>query len=411
MSSEWSGCFYEEKLPYGVSECISISDLFYEPSSYDELCFYCIEGACCPYHEIPQPRMQVQQKEGCNAVSMNSVLDEIFSLHTDCYNYANYEINIVSNCAQNAAVNDQLNLAEQQSPQQSVIIDQNITQHKQTNVKSKTVTTCHQDQCPPTNTSNSNADVASKITYENVEEVFIIPKRLNTLRNTLRSRQKYQRFRNKQYLCDICDSAFTLKHNIQTHLLLYHPNNETYTKRRRGRRYRCLKCNTLFRTFDAVQKHQKRQHEVRMRPKCETCQKEFPTASLLREHVAIVHLNLRPFKCTKCSAVFGRQGCLRRHDMMRHLNYVYVCPYKQCTHAGFKCSKALTAHIRSVHTHVRPYKCEQCGKRFVRRNDLRVHSDIHNTACKYICPTCKQMFRRRIHFQKHIKKFHPKVEL
>ncbi|VDN88218.1 unnamed protein product [Brugia pahangi] len=81
----------------------------------------------------------------------------------------------------------------------------------------------------------------------------------------------------------------------------------------------------LFRTYAAVQKHQRRQHEVRIRPKCEICQREFPTASLLREHVAVIHLNLRPFKCTKCSAVFGRQGCLRRHDMMCHLNYVYIC--------------------------------------------------------------------------------------
>ncbi|VBB25595.1 unnamed protein product [Acanthocheilonema viteae] len=268
---------------------------------------------------------------------------------------------------------------------------------------------CHPNQ-NLVNTLKNNAGVGSRIVCKDVEEVFVVPQPRKTLSSVRNDRQKYQRFRNKQYLCDICDSAFTLKHNIQTHLLLYHPNNETYMKRRRGKRYRCLKCNALFRTFAAVQKHRKRQHGVRMRPKCETCQKEFPTASLLREHVAVIHLNLRPFKCTKCSAVFGRQGCLRRHDMMRHLNYVYLCPYKQCTHAGFKCSKALTAHIRSVHTHVRPYKCEQCEKRFVRRNDLRVHSDIHNTECKYICPTCKQMFQRRIHFQKHARKCHPTGE-
>uniref|UniRef100_A0A915PPL9 C2H2-type domain-containing protein n=1 Tax=Setaria digitata TaxID=48799 RepID=A0A915PPL9_9BILA len=251
-------------------------------------------------------------------------------------------------------------------------------------------------------------DVASRNVHDDVEEIFIVSKQRSI--SPISDRQKYKRFRNKQYLCDICDSAFTLKHNIQTHLLLYHPNNEAYTKRRRGKRYRCLKCNTIFRTFDAVQKHQKRQHEVRRRPKCETCQKEFPTASLLREHIAIIHLNLRPFKCTKCSAVFGRQGCLRRHVMMRHLNYVYLCPYKQCTHPGFKCSKALTAHICSIHTHIRPYKCDQCEKRFVRRNDLRVHSDIHNTQCNYVCPTCEEMFQRRIHLQKHIKKCHPTVE-
>ncbi|MCP9262380.1 Zinc finger protein [Dirofilaria immitis] len=407
MSSEWRGCFDEEKLSHGISE--SIINLFYEPFSYDELCFYCTEGACCPYHEIPQPRIRVEQKEG---TSMDYVLNEIFGLQTDCYQYANTEIEIVQNRLQDIATNDQSYTTRERSPQRSIIIDQNITQRKQINIIKSTVSANQQNQHSINIPTSSNTEIASRIVHEDVEEVFIVPKRRNMSRDKLKNdRQKYQRFRNKQYLCDICDSAFTLKHNIQTHLLLYHPNNQAYTKRRRGRRYRCLKCNTLFRTFDAVQKHQKRQHQVRIRPKCETCQKEFPTASLLREHVAVIHLNLRPFKCTKCSAVFGRQGCLRRHDMMRHLNYVYICPYKQCTHAGFKCSKALTAHIRSVHTHIRPYKCEQCEKCFVRRNDLRVHSDIHNTACKYICPTCNQMFQRRIHFQKHIKKLHPINEL
>ncbi|CAG9530987.1 unnamed protein product [Cercopithifilaria johnstoni] len=386
MSSEWSGCFYEEKVCDRIAECIA--DLFYEPFGYDELCFYCVEGTYCPYHEIPQPRVRVQPKEGTNAVSIDYVLDEIFGSQNDSWQYANCKIEIAANNRENATVKSQ--------------------QNKEADIKSM-IPGCHPDENPAKMPKN-NAEIASRIVCKDVEEVFIVPKRRKTLSSVKNDRQKYQRFRNKQYLCDICDSAFTLKHNIQTHLLLYHPNNETYMKRRRGRRYRCLKCNTLFRTFAAVQKHRKRQHEMRIRPKCEICMKEFPTASLLREHVAVIHLNLRPFKCTKCSAVFGRQGCLRRHDMMRHLNYVYMCPYKQCTHAGFKCSKALAAHIRSVHTHVRPYKCEQCEKRFVRRNDLRVHSDIHNTECKYVCTTCKQMFQRRIHFQKHVRKCHPAIK-
>ncbi|KAK6102791.1 Zinc finger C2H2 type family protein [Brugia pahangi] len=398
MSSVWHGCIYEEKLSHQIAP--SIADLFYEPSDYDELCFYCVEGACCPHHEIPQPRVRIQHKKGTNPTkSVDYVLDEIFGLQSDCCTkYANYQIKIIENCQENVAVKVQQNFTEKRS----VCIDQNITRRKQTDTKLITPER-HKDRYP-TDVLKNSADVASEIMCKDVEEVFIISRRHRTLSPARSDRQKYQRFRNKQYLCDICDSAFTLKHNIQTHLLLYHPNNEVYTKRIRGKRYRCLKCNSLFRTYAAVQKHQRRQHEVRIRPKCEICQREFPTASLLREHVAVIHLNLRPFKCTKCSAVFGRQGCLRRHDMMCHLNYVYVCPYKQCTHAGFKCSKALAAHIRSIHTHVRPYKCEQCEKRFVRRNDLRIHSDIHNTECKYVCPTCKQMFQRRIHFQKHAKK-------
>ncbi|VDO14652.1 unnamed protein product [Brugia timori] len=43
MSSAWHGCIYEEKLSHRIAPCIA--DLFYEPSDYDELCFYCVEGS------------------------------------------------------------------------------------------------------------------------------------------------------------------------------------------------------------------------------------------------------------------------------------------------------------------------------------------------------------------------------
>lgn len=40
--------------------------------------------------------------------------------------------------------------------------------------------------------------------------------------------------------------------------------------------------------------------------------------------------------------------------LMVHENYTYNCPYAGCTHPGYKCSKALAAHIRAVHTNDRP---------------------------------------------------------
>ena len=43
--------------------------------------------------------------------------------------------------------------------------------------------------------------------------------------------------------------------------------------------------------------------------------------------------------------------------------------------------QALAAHIRSVHTNIRPYKCEECGKRLVlqRKNHLAM---INSQVCE-----------------------------
>ncbi|KAK6038383.1 zinc finger, C2H2 type [Cooperia oncophora] len=138
-------------------------------------------------------------------------------------------------------------------------------------------------------------------------------------------------------------------------------------------------------------RHEARLHGERAAPSvfvCQHCNKVYNAHSQLREHIDVVHENLRPFKCEQCGMEFGRAGGLRRHDMMVHQQKKHACPYEGCNHPGYKCTKALAAHIRSVHTLDRPFACLFCERTFVRKNDLKVHELTHSTQCEFICKKC-----------------------
>lgn len=188
-------------------------------------------------------------------------------------------------------------------------------------------------------------------------------------------RQKFQRFREKKFICDECDRSFTMKQNVQQHFFQYHHPNGAKKKPMRilSKRFQCTKCNKIFKTIEKAQRHETRMHGEIAPPSvfvCQHCNKIYNAQSQLKEHIDVVHENRRPFKCEQCGMKFGRAGGLRRHDMMVHQQRRYACPYEECDHPGYKCTKALAAHVRSVHTYDRPFGCLHCDRKFVRKNDL-----------------------------------------
>ncbi|GMR36384.1 hypothetical protein PMAYCL1PPCAC_06579, partial [Pristionchus mayeri] len=216
------------------------------------------------------------------------------------------------------------------------------------------------------------------------------------------------RFRPKKFVCDVCDALFTLKQNVQWHLIKYHMLDGPVPVTNEKIRYKCIQCHQLFKSAGSAALHDRRVHKknVKQEPKpkdpivCEECGKSFASSFQLKEHVSILHLRERKFECEICGQKFGRRGGVRRHVQMVHLNQLHKCPYEGCDHPGYKCSKALAAHIRSVHTNVRPYECDECGKNFVRRNDLKMHELTHSDQASFHC-ACGSSFRRALYLKKH----------
>uniref|UniRef100_A0A1I7YDY9 GDNF-inducible zinc finger protein 1-like n=1 Tax=Steinernema glaseri TaxID=37863 RepID=A0A1I7YDY9_9BILA len=225
-------------------------------------------------------------------------------------------------------------------------------------------------------------------------------------------RKLYERFREKQYVCDLCEQSFTLKQNVQQHIFNFHGLRSTSPDRnhidRRFKRFLCEKCDKIFKTKEMAENHFKKVHKKPVHNEkkilqCNYCQKVYPTNTQLKEHISIVHFNERKFVCDQCGSAFGRRGGLRRHIQMVHIGTLYDCPYEDCDHPGYKCPKALAAHVRAVHTGDRPFLCSQCDRSFVRRNDLKVHEVTHSAMVDQKCDLCGSVFKRAHYLKKHLR--------
>ncbi|KAJ1359218.1 hypothetical protein KIN20_017904 [Parelaphostrongylus tenuis] len=133
---------------------------------------------------------------------------------------------------------------------------------------------------------------------------------------------------------------------------------------------------------------------------CVECDKVFPFNFQLQKHVAVVHRKVREHACDECDREFASLSGLYRHKQINHRNQLYMCPYEGCDHPGYKCCQGLRSHIRSVHTKVRPYVCETCGKGFLTSNRMKMHSLTHSSDSLFRCK-CGVKYRQKCSLDKH----------
>lgn len=144
-----------------------------------------------------------------------------------------------------------------------------------------------------------------------------------------------------------------------------------------SRDHLCAECGKSYTQKRNLMRHRKEQHDVDDGPRfpCSQCDRKFVLAVDLHSHVNNVHLKIKPFKCDICEKNLAHRRSLKpgRHS----------------------CKTKAKDEI-----HV----CNQCGKVFKRRGNLRDHERLHEDSPRYSCKKCFARFRHRTQLSRHLKK-------
>ncbi|CAD1476608.1 unnamed protein product, partial [Heterotrigona itama] len=179
----------------------------------------------------------------------------------------------------------------------------------------------------------------------------------------------------------------------------------------------CDYCPETFASKEVLEEHLK-MHDYRIMHFCEDCMEEFPTNKAKRNHNVIcikkllckycdMMLDSKGKKrqheqkhcdsmygqlCDVCGEKFKHQGTLDQHVKTQHMSWekIYQCP--KCP-KKFAFKQKLSFHLKSVHTTLRAYLCEDCGADFknpasLRHHRIRKHQPVGN---KRECPVCHKL--------------------
>lgn len=144
--------------------------------------------------------------------------------------------------------------------------------------------------------------------------------------------------------------------------------------------------------------------------KCLFCREKI-TIQNFWKHIA-EHNQEKEFKCNKCSRVFRKRNHLNSHITYAHLEEL---PYK-CDNCnkGFVIKENYEAHLLThSNPEVLPYKCDKCHQYFTNKKHLYYHSFKHTQygsfSARYKthrCSTCLRTFDTAEDLQEHHIEYH-----
>ena len=137
---------------------------------------------------------------------------------------------------------------------------------------------------------------------------------------------------------------------------------------------------------------------------CKYCGKKFARMFTLQTHER-VHSGVKPYQCEICGRSFRQSGTKLNHMRAVHdKEKPYKCEFCPKT---FGHKSSLVVH-RRIHTKEKPFECEICGRKFTDRATMKKHVPTHTKEKNHRCTYCGKCLTQQSNLKRHIKTIHLK---
>lgn len=119
---------------------------------------------------------------------------------------------------------------------------------------------------------------------------------------------------------------------------------------------------------------------------CDLCDHQTPDEKSLRSHLTIRHNQVT---CDYCDEMFASQEELEEHTSSHDKDQPYGCTY--CL-KSYRSKRGRQSHVSLSHKNEQHPKCAECGKSFLTKGRLQIHSQKHSTPELLTCEICRRHF-------------------
>lgn len=221
----------------------------------------------------------------------------------------------------------------------------------------------------------------------------------------------------QEFKCDVCEKLFNDLESLKEHANTEHKSKEEPLKENLDTiNYNCHFCSYKSTNRSTLNSHVSRKHSTsrkiaRMRNNtknsaatqlelsCDICDFKCPNKRRLKEHLERKHADDYKYECNECGKKFKVKGDMRLHVRFKHKEGPIVCDV-----CGKTCSNSNSLYVHQKWAHFKPkFECEICHRRMVSQENLDQHILLqHERRESFVCEECGKSFNENHRLKQHM---------